>query len=241
MKTTAVSILRQTAPNWVSVSKMQGTMLEIVALPIRAGGILSRQYDLKIESYTDTSVLIKENPVGKLLPQSCPERHVNPDATFCLGLNAGRQVGSVDEGLIWWRQLEVFLDCQETVHNTGAWPSHAQLSHGAAGETELLAEELALKCELLEEYRRAVQFNSGVIADAAHFLEKKGRLRNSRSICLCGRKSKRGAPLLKKDCAQFKGQCLIFFEVQRRKQVNVFWQSFKQTCCGSVATCPLGK
>ena len=177
----------------------------------------------------------------RLLPMFCPQRHINEDSSFCLGFKAGFFIASSDGARAWWRKLEVFLLCQETANATRIWPRALQISHGAAGEIELSAEELATAIGLLEEYREAVRFESGPVARAVKLIRgKTGRLRNGRAACLCGRNNKRGKTKLRRECWKAGDPCLPVIERQRRIAEEEFWRRVaRHPCCGTMANCPL--
>jgi hypothetical protein len=101
----------------------------------------------------------------------------------------------------WWQQLQVFLTCQETAHEAGAWPDYAEVSHGRAGEIESEAEDVAKELGLLEEYRETVRNNSGRILYFAGRVNRSNmRLRNGRAECPCGRVDRQGRRLLRRQC-----------------------------------------
>lgn len=234
----SVDLLKRVAPNWVTVIDTTPDSLRFRAKINRAGGIQSREYRLRATSLHAHVVSVSEEVIGTLLPAWCPERHVNPGGSFCLGLNAGNNIGDLTDAAAWWRKVEVFLECQEVAHNTGRWPLHIQLSHGEAGAIQLQAEEIAKTLNRTNELEGSILFNSGVIAKAARQLIF--GVRHSRAECLCGRKDKHGKALIRKTCQRKFDDCLILLEVKRRGAVKDFWTSFKnEKCCGSISTCPL--
>lgn len=232
----SIDLLKQTAPNWITVKTYAPQTLMFSAQIGRAGGLQSRAYDLRATCRSPEFVSVSEEVTGTLLPASCPERHVNPDGSFCVGLNAGKQIGDLTEAAAWWRKLEVFLECQETAHNTGRWPLQIQLSHGGAGAIQVQAEEVAKLCNRSAELEDAILFDSGPIAMATRNLE--AGVKNARAQCLCGRTDKRGKPLIRKNCQTEPDECLVLLETKRRKSLRDFWATFKnERCCGSISTC----
>lgn len=210
---------------------------------LRAGGVLSRTYRIVVEE-AQATVLVRERDDASLLPEVCPDRHINPDGTFCIGLRAGHLVTDSGSAEIWWLKLQVFLTCQETAHETGLWPSFAQLSHGdAAAELQLVAEEEASQLGLLDEYNSAVRFDEGPIAVALRTVDAANkRLRNGRARCVCQHCDKRGRPLLRRECWAKKLKCLPVLEFLRRQAVANFWawhQSIGTQCCRTMKDCPL--
>jgi hypothetical protein len=127
---------------------------------------------------------------------------------------------------------------------TGFWPNEAQLSHGAAGEVELAAENAADQLGLHAAYREAVAFDTGLIASGLRKINPKTRaLRNGRSACVCGRTDRHGRVMLRRDCHRSGLGCPIVFEHRRRAMVDGFWCSLRGhvTCCGTMQECPLAK
>jgi hypothetical protein len=175
--------------------------------------------------------------VGEL-PSSCPDRHINDDGSFCLGLRAGEGI-TAGTAAAWWTKLRSFLLCQETAAESGLWPAGSQISHGEAGDIELRAEGEASRLGLLQVYREAVEFDIGPIAAGVSKINKAtGLLRNGRSACLCGRTDRRGNALLRRECHRL--GCPIVFEYQRRAAVDRFWLSMQgRPCCGTMRHCPL--
>ncbi len=185
---------------------------------------------------------MREHSGPSLLPAFCPQRHLNPDGTFCLGLNAGNAVTDFETRRKWWNKLHVFLTCQDTASETRTWPTSIEISHGAAGVTEVQSEEIAEKLGLLEEYQEAVREKTGVIADAVDRINPAtGHLRNGRGPCFCGRRTKKGRIMLRRDCQKDSDACLVLREVRRKKQEDDYWSSLKgkHICCGTMDDCPL--
>src|SRR5437016_897322 len=116
-------------------------MLALIAAPVRSSGRRTRQYDLTVHEIAG-HLEVRENGSSSLLPRHCPERHINTDGSFCVGLRAGEGICDAITARQWWDKLQVFLICQETAHETGDWPKYAELSHGAAGQYQRRAEEV---------------------------------------------------------------------------------------------------
>lgn len=185
---------------------------------------------------------VRESPSGPLLPKFCPQRHMNEDGTFCLGLNAGSAIADPTKAEAWWKKLGVFLTCQDTAAETGDWPPKIEISHGRAGETEIQAENVAEELGMLPEYQMAVREDRGPIAEAVRRIRKStGRVVNGRAACICGRTNKRGELKLRRQCWKANDLCLPIMEALRRRQEKDFWKLLigKQPCCGTMNDCPL--
>jgi hypothetical protein len=231
-----VELLINVAPDWADVSRIHADKMNFDAIAERTSGSLTRLYELTAV-YKNSQVWVGERTT-KLLPSFCPDRHINEDGSFCLGLRAGEGILE-SNSIVWWEKLKLFLLCQETAQETGQWPPDAQLSHGDAGEIEELAEKVARSIGKLNEYRNAVRFNMGPIAEGLIRINRSTRqLRNGRSVCVCGRTDIKGSPILRRDC--HKMGCPIEFEFARRLATDQFWESMKgKPCCGSMLSCPL--
>jgi hypothetical protein len=213
---------------------------EIDLVAERSSKAFTRLFQFKVDA-SGKEIVVSERPVGSTLPACCPERHINLDGSFCIGLRAG--VGITDETApAWWKKLHAFALWQETAAETGFWPSEAQLSHGEAAVWELAAEKAAEQLGLRSVYREAVAFDTGIIAvGVAKVSTKTGMLRNGRSACICGRIDRRGRPLLRRDCRSVGPGCPILFEHRRRVSIDDFWRELRGhvACCGTMRECPL--
>jgi hypothetical protein len=232
-----VELLIDVAPDWADVTRVHADKMNFDAIAERASGTLTRLYELSAV-YKNSQVSARER-TAKLLPKFCPDRHVNDDGSFCLGLRAGEGISESKNAIVWWEKLKLFLLCQETAHETGQWPPGAELSHDVAGEIEERAEEIARSIGRLDDYRNAVRFNTGPIVEGLIKINRSTRqLRNGRSACVCGRADRRGRSLLRRDCHKL--GCPIEFEYARRLATDHFWESMKgKACCGSMRNCPL--
>jgi hypothetical protein len=233
-----VAALIKFAPDWADCSPVHVNRVDVDAAAVRASGRPTRLYRLAV-AHDGQEIVAKERSGNGLLPGFCPERHVNFDGSFCLGLRAGEGIADEETASGWWEKLKLFLVCQDTADETGCWPHYAQLSHGEAGEFEARAETAARSIDLLPAYREAVERNSGPIASSLNRVAKStGRLRNGRAACLCGRIDRRGRAVLRRDCR--KSGCPVELEFARRQAIALFWESMKgRACCGSMIECPL--
>ncbi len=223
-------------PPWCT-TEMSGRSFALVsAAPVRASNAVTSAFRLRIWD-EDGLVLVKEQDENRLLPKFCPERHINEDGSFCIGIRAGEGITAATS-VAWWQKLAVFLLCQETVRETGMWPSEVQLSHGDAGDLELQAEALADSLGRLSEYQTAVRRNSGPMFEyLAKVDPKNGRLVNGRASCLCGRTTRKHL-LLRRDCHQL--GCPIELEFARRAALKRFWKSLRgKPCCQTLGQCSL--
>jgi hypothetical protein len=237
-----IAALASCCPTWAEFRSIDGREAQVDAVAMRSSKAFTRVFELKIVHLGD-EIKVFERPIGRTLPVCCPERHINPDGSFCVGLRAGRGI-TEDTASAWWEKLHVFILCQETAAETGFWPSEAQLSHGdQAAELELAAERAADQLGLRTAYREAVVFGTGLIASGVAKINKKtGLLRNGRSACICGRVDRRQRVLLRRECHRSGPGCPIILEQRRRIKVDEYWREMRgQACCGTMHECPLKK
>lgn len=80
----------------------------------------------------------------RLLPASCPERHINADGTFCLGWKDPLDSAIPDAAwaAAWWQRLWAFLCLQARAERLRYWPGPAW-PHGDAAFYQRQAEEAA--------------------------------------------------------------------------------------------------
>jgi hypothetical protein len=195
-----------------------------------------------IAASANGQIEVKENGLNNLLPNFCPQRHMNPNGTFCLGFNAGDAIRDTAAATSWWKKLGLFLTCQDTAHETKTWPPKIEISHGVAGEIEISAEKVAEELGLLAEYQLAVREDQGPIAEALQKIRKStGKLRNGKAACVCERKYRTGESYLRRDCWAANWPCLVAMEARRRSEERAFWKSLKgkQVCCRTMDDCPL--
>jgi hypothetical protein len=231
----AIDFIAGEAPAWAVIKKRRTSSLKFTAQPERDGGTKTRLYVLYAEMNAKGDVSLRELMVGKLLPRFCPERHINSDSTFCLGLRAGSGIDSGEVAQKWWSKVWLFLSCQESAANTGRWPPHAQVSHGDAAEIQLAAEQLAETLGLRDEYANAVEFGSGRIAgDVVQFNAARNVLRNGPVSCTCERAG------MCVECPNKSYECLIALEAKRRAAQEEFWRVHQgEPCCRTMHDCPL--
>jgi hypothetical protein len=238
----SLAALAQCCPTWAEFRSLDGREAHVDIVAVRASKTFTRLFELRLV-HLGNEINVFERPFGATLPACCPERHINPDGSFCIGLRAGEGITDATAPA-WWDKLHAFALCQETAEETGFWPSEAQLSHGGAGDVELAAEDAAEQLGLRAVYREAVAFDTGPIASGLRKIDAKtGLLRNGRNVCVCGRTDRRGRSLLRRDCHRIGLGCPIVFEHRRRLLVDGYWRSLRGpiTCCGTMQECPLKK
>ena len=227
-------------PSWFSVTSRSRTRLRGIAklASNSAAGDERILLDISLET---TGVRVRETVPGTRFPARCPERHVEDDGWFCLGLSSGWMVEDAASASTWWAALEDFLKLQRVAARSGLWPDQNALSHGAAGKHHRDALALAGDVGLLDAYERHVSGERSVVAALDAALTKDGsRLINGRAACPCGR-SRRGRPVLRRRCPhRAKVLALLREERSRARKLQEYWTWMAgTTCCGTMKGCPL--
>ncbi|MYI70451.1 MAG: hypothetical protein F4103_17490 [Boseongicola sp. SB0673_bin_14] len=256
--------LNDTCPAWANIFEVQRRKLRVLAVAQQPSGLTGRSYFLFINLRRDNLVAVFEEPDGHL-PLCCVERHINPDASFCLHYNSTEPVQSAAMAREWWRSLGFYLNNQDYASRRRKWPMLAQLSHGDAAITQIQMEELAEPLGWKEEEVLAAIFRKrGWLGGRLPRLSKdKSSLVNLRSPCPRGctrkhhpfRKSscerlncaegcrRLHKPTLRADCPNRSVvESLVLLEHQRRAQEHEFFKSLKNSqviCCGTMDNCSL--
>lgn len=189
-------------------------------------------------------VLAYEAVVGILLPGACPERHINADGSFCLGLDKETYPTAPHRASVWWELLHNFLKLQHAASRSKSWPPRQALSHGNAGAHQLKAIEAAKQLGIEEQYLQMLEGEPSWISNRYLRAQKGGsRLCNGKRPCPKGCKRKNGAPVLRRACDKRELiAALILHERRRRKAEADFWKDWigsGRVCCGTMRNCPL--
>lgn len=256
--------LLNVCPGWVTyISRSRGSV-RLTARPPLARQVSGGGFQLELHLTDKGGVLVKECAGAAQLPGFCPERHINPDGSFCIFYGSEAAIEDEAQASSWWEGLSVFLVNQGYAERRGVWPLESGLSHSdAAGHQvamEALAEPLGWKDDILTSMFRA----SGWLSGRLPRISKEGsRVLNVRTSCPRGctwkhrqlRKRsceteacfddcrKLHKPILRKDCPNRRTvEKLILHEHQRRKIETEFVSELKKKmyrCCGTMKTCPL--
>lgn len=104
----------------------------------------SCEFDL-IATARGDRVTVREREGARRLPTACPDRHINPGGSFCLGWGASDPSNVRDEATAqrWFSILMRYLLHQLAASKSGRWPGreHAR-AHGDAARHQAEAEEL---------------------------------------------------------------------------------------------------
>lgn len=192
---------------------------------------------------------VRELVPGAAFPARCPERHVQYDQTFCLGLHH-ISVADPEGTRQWWEQLRQFIVFQSVAEMTGVWPPAHALDHGDAGEFHERALAIASELGIDEEYAAARLNEPSWITDPnVRLFGKKGEWINGRGPCprgcrsRCLEKGTRKRPMLRCDCKhRAKLLELVQLERKRRAALAAYWDHVHAegiACCGKMLACEL--
>ena len=182
---------------------------------------------------------------GTVFPARCPERHIQGDKSFCVGLRK-IEIWSDEAADQWWEQLRQYVVCQSIAHQTGVWPPEHSLDHGAAGlhheRCLILASELGLD----EAYAAARLDEPSWITDPdLRLTDRSGRPINGRGPCPlgCRTRSRPSRLVVRRKCAK-RGLILelVVEEARRRTALEQYWKNERiigTRCCGTMLSCKL--
>lgn len=128
--------------------------------PPSVSGAPTITYRVRIDPVGDYVTVREEHP--RLLPKSCPERHISRDSSFCLywAEVEPTSIESTDDAAVWWMKLLIFLRRQQTAAVRRQWPGKSSArAHGRdAARQQLIAEEAATELgarftKLLDDFR----------------------------------------------------------------------------------------
>ena len=203
----------------------------------------------------DNQIAVLERKPGTRFPACCPERHINPDGTFCLGLNVS--LAEVTAAAIedWWMLLEEFVYVQLIVDQTGRWPSHKMLSHGAAGDTHAKALVVASRLGIESDYEECLSGREGWLSELVTDYLKNEEICTRKSIPVIHISNRLmtsaetmlpqriiGKRKIKKRKRRRLLHRLVALEVLRARQEREFWDVLQNQgveCCGTMIDCPL--
>ncbi len=239
----ATLYLVDTAPAWFLVEKSNSDILvghaRVPNTPWALDG-------LHLHIFGSQVPRVREEVPGAGLPSRCPERHIQSDKTFCLGLRY-LTVQSAEKAGQWWAQLHQFLRCQGAAELTRVWPVKQALDHGEAGKHHERALQLAAKAGVQEEYDSARLGDPSWLTDQRlRLFDKHGKPINGRAPCPRGCKRRARGRLvrtLRTYCD--KRQLLVelaYTEQLRRKALDLYWQHVFNDgtkCCRTMRGCPL--
>lgn len=239
--TSPLALILKAKPDWMALDRVTAPLLGQAT--IQASGA-ARDWKISMTIAEAGGVIVaQEHPLGVLLPRFCPQRHVNENGSFCIGYQAGENIRTNDDAVIWWGLLQHYLSLQRIASRTRRWPPRQALSHGEAGRHQLEAQEAADRIGILEQYLDMLDGAEHWLANRYIVLNKTGdALINGRMRCPVGCLRSRKPRLRRECCHKSDVVGLVRSERKRIDDERDFWHDLKQrgvTCCGSMDMCPL--
>lgn len=260
----SLDLLLENRPPWTSIERRSSAGAEITASPPGAGGGAARTFRLSLRPSSKRGVCVMEQASNRQLPESCIERHINSDGSFCVFFGSESEITDQHAATSWWSSLATYLNNQRYAEKHKVWPLASGLSHGDAAHEQIamenLAEPLGWKDDLWRAMFRGKAWIAGRLPRASKDLD---RVLNVRTPCPrgCTRKHK----LLRKrscetqdcytDCAKqhkpvLRAECpnravveaLVLHEHRRRKIESEIVEGLLKKgkrCCGTMKNCPL--
>lgn len=176
-------------------------------------------YRLRIQETYGGNLKVNEDPPQRL-PVFCPERHINSDATFCIGWGPSSppNVRTIEDARMWWQTLKGYLRLQDIASSTRRWPKACSWPHGKAAVFAL-------------ERERLLQMLPPQLANAVNlgFVPS-----NRRHPCPCGS----GRRI--KQCHEKEIKKVIGLSDAIEREENAYWHSVgDRNCCGTMDGCRL--
>lgn len=238
---TAPSLLEAASPDWAARLGDGAAGSDWLAAPPLPSGTPVAASVVRIQ--VDHGFLkVAEREAGAKLPHWCPELHLNPDSTFCLGRRV-YDAGDVADVAAFWQALGEYLVAQHHASRNGRWPSGRWISHGEeAADRQAEAEALAARAGFAAEYGDCLEFDEGWLAE---------QVRAGRRRAPAGAKCPRaclddgGTPITLGRCRR-RGtlQRIIDAERARRAAEGRYFAAARRsgrTCCGRMPGCPLDR
>lgn len=233
-----LKLIQAQCPSWATVALTKGA-LEVVARVVLPSGRPDVGVTLQVTA-PHGRISVKERPPRRW-PIGCPERHINRNGTFCLGVGDPIEPDTKADADDWWYWLSEFILSQRVADESGIWPNTRSLHHGDAYKHQKKMEDLAEGSPFQSEVTDALEGGDGWLAGEIPRLSKDGkRLVNLRAPCPRGC-LRRKHPILRRKCKQkFLIYELIKHEHLRREEESKFWAEFEgRPCCETMKQCPL--
>ena len=178
----------------------------------------ARRFGLHIRTRGEGQVSVRETDEARQLPAACPERHINGDGSFCLGLSEDEPDITTAAGVdAWWRRLAGFLRLQVLADESRRWPEEQSWRHGDAALSQRALEKLLRDTPWLTNRPISFMWN--------------GLLAGRRAPCPCG------SGIEARRCHED-----LMIRVGRLRQRMAaqeaeYYRNWSAPCCGTMAEC----
>lgn len=214
-------------------------------------------YLLEIKQSNDARTLtVKEKEPSKL-PSFCPQRHINPDGTFCLGFKSefSSSIESEESAKSWIEILYRYLQLQYRAANNRRWTGD-EWKHGEAAIHQSKAQKISVQIfgdlkfsdfsyQLTYSNKRTI-IEVLVKGEIIYRVWKEyRRVINGKRKCVCGGPYKKKRRRFGRCYNHSKLAVELAFELENIDIAEEeFWREIKQrsyTCCNTCDYCPLKK
>ena len=262
----SLRLLLEQTPSWARIVKDRNVSVHLSCAPQKASGLVAGKFSLEFSLLAGGGVSIAEVNDQSQFPTFCPERHINPDATFCISLGSTEPLAGAHASSVWWEYLRMFLLHQKYAEKHGVWPLEGGLCHGDAARFQEKMEKLAAPLGWKEEILVGIFRNKGWLANSLpRASQRLERLPNARTPCPRGCTRHADAshsivcrpvdvelsritadnPILRAECPNRSTlERIEFLEHRRRKAQDDFIKEISKeapVCCGTMKNCPLAK
>lgn len=224
-----LQLLVQACPPWFEILDLVPDRLDGLAR-VEPWGIDGVPLTMR----NDGPLTVGETIPGAVFPARCPERHIQADQSFCVGLDRPR-VASLGHAENWWYNLHQFMECQAIAAATGLWPPRNALDHGEAGAYQQRALKIARKLRIEDAYWEAYFGHPSWLSTPSWFWSHpKDQPPTTRLRKPKVKKTRHARRLLLE---------LVFVERRRRHAMEAYRKNAIHygKCCGQMRDCALAK
>jgi hypothetical protein len=256
---TATELIAELADEFNSLAmRIDGETLELKIGLLRADG-LEVPYTIIASSTGETVKAKEKSPVR--LPSFCPERHINPDGSFCLYWEGDARLEVTDESsaTVWWETLYQFLRHQERAAKLRRWPTAGGWAHGDAArfQKRAIASAEGLGSEFLQALllgrlqvrawpllRKNRDSTLRMYRDGVHIYSiwsNQAQVLNRKQRCFCQRKKGKRALRLRSCGTHAADAANLAKAIHEWKKSEIrFWNQVEgRRCCRTCERCPL--
>ena len=251
-----IELIARAANDYGGVCKRTSHRTALLDFPVRFVDGSTRLHYLLL-NIDGNRVWVKEHS-PEHLPAFCPERHINPDGTFCLSYREVDNLDVIDylSAVKWLDTVHKYLMLQRRAERLRKWPNNNVWAHGDAAKHEVRALRAAaalgplIKTALLsgalslqrrKSKRRPILdvWNGGLLLFSVW--EKHKRVINRKRECFCRSNWPRRSKKLRR-CKDHASQAVELALAMRdwSDAEEDFWKLVKgYECCGTCDGCPL--
>ncbi|MGQ0801271.1 MAG: E2 domain-containing protein [Pseudomarimonas sp.] len=257
-RTSPIDLLTTVASDYDATVETRQSNAAWFRVAVRSADGRVTEFRIEARAYGAQVVASEEEP--RLLPKTCPERHINAGGSFCLSWqpDVDLAVGDLETAGRWWTQLIVFLRLQLRAGRRKVWPG-PEWAHGEAAKYQRSAELAAAHLGLSEALSRGdlelrtlerrskrgecirLLMNRGV--EICSYWGAPLRVINQHRACICPRGDIRRHRRLRNCCTHANDALLLANSlILWRKHEDDFWATLEeQPCCGTMKKCRLKK